>query len=132
MFGLTFEKLLLIGVIAVLLVGPAQLPRYAAALAKAVKVVRALLDTAKERVRDEIGPEFDDVDWKRLDPRQYDPRSIIRDALQADDRPGEPASSPPPGTPGTPGTPARAGVELRPDPPHVVPGHPIGEDSMYR
>jgi sec-independent protein translocase protein TatB len=28
-----------------------------------------------------MGPEFDDVEWQKLDPRQYDPRRIIRDAL---------------------------------------------------
>ena len=32
-------------------------------------------------MRDEMGPDFDDVDWKKLDPRQYDPRRIIREAL---------------------------------------------------
>jgi Sec-independent protein translocase protein TatA len=56
MFGLTFEKLLLIGVIAVILIGPANLPRYASGLAKMVRGLRRLLDTAKERVRDEMHP----------------------------------------------------------------------------
>jgi sec-independent protein translocase protein TatB len=37
-------------------------------------------------MKDEMGPEFDDVDWKKLDPRQYDPRRIIREAL-IDDEP---------------------------------------------
>jgi sec-independent protein translocase protein TatB len=36
---------------------------------------------AKERMRDEMGDDFNDVDWRKLDPRQYDPRRIIRDAL---------------------------------------------------
>jgi sec-independent protein translocase protein TatB len=39
-----------------------------------------LRDT-KTRMRDEMGPEMDDVDWRKLDPRQYDPRRIIREAL---------------------------------------------------
>ena len=37
---------------------------------------------AQGRMRDELGPDFDDMDWKKLDPRQYDPRRIIREALQ--------------------------------------------------
>ncbi len=37
---------------------------------------------AKNRMREELGPDFDDMDWKKLDPRQYDPRRIIREALQ--------------------------------------------------
>jgi sec-independent protein translocase protein TatB len=35
-------------------------------------------------MREEMGPEFDEVDWKKLDPRQYDPRRIIREALLDD------------------------------------------------
>lgn len=81
MLGLSFDKLLIIGVIAVLIVGPQRLPGYAAKLATFVKALRAMADNAKVRMREEMGPEFEDLDWKRLDPRQYDPRRIIREAL---------------------------------------------------
>ena len=36
---------------------------------------------ATDQVRQELGPEFDDVDWRKFDPRQYDPRRIVREAL---------------------------------------------------
>ncbi len=114
MFGLTFDKLLLIGIIAVILIGPESLPRYAAALAKTVRGLRLMLDSAKERLREEIGPEFDEVDWKHLDPRQYDPRSIIREALLSDDRP-EVGTQP-------------ASVEASPTSPVADPE----DDGMYR
>ncbi|WP_425287238.1 twin-arginine translocase TatA/TatE family subunit [Leifsonia stereocauli] len=81
MFGLTFEKLLIIGVIAVFLLGPERLPHYAAQLGRLVRQLRDMANGAKDRMRDEMGPDFDDVDWKKLDPRQYDPRRIIREAL---------------------------------------------------
>ena len=42
--------------------------------------MRDMATGAKDRVREEMGPDFD-VDWKKLDPRQYDPRRIIREAL---------------------------------------------------
>ena len=84
-FGLTFEKLLVIGIIAVFLLGPQRLPEYAAKLAKLVRTLRGYADGAKDRLREEMGPEYDDVDWKKLDPRQYDPRRIIREALLEDD-----------------------------------------------
>ena len=86
MFGLTFEKILLIGIIAVFLLGPDKLPHYAAQLARLVRNLRDMANGAKDRMRDEMGPEFDNLDWKKLDPRQYDPRRIIREAL-ADDTP---------------------------------------------
>ncbi|MFZ4894118.1 twin-arginine translocase TatA/TatE family subunit [Plantibacter sp. Mn2098] len=84
MFGLTFDKLLIIGVIAVFLLGPDRLPHYAAQLGRLVRTVRDMATGAKDRMREEMGPEFDEVDWKKLDPRQYDPRRIIREALLDD------------------------------------------------
>mgnify|MGYP001129935132 CR=1 FL=1 len=94
-FGLTIEKLLLIGLIAALLVGPERLPRYAEGLARLLGRLREFLRGAKTRVRDEMGEDFNDVDWRRLDPRQYDPRRIIREAL-LDEPPLKPVS---PGAP---------------------------------
>jgi sec-independent protein translocase protein TatB len=79
--GFGFEKILVIAVIALFLVGPEKLPDYAARLARFVRGARRMLDDAKDRVREEMGPDFDEEDWRRLDPRQYDPRRIIRDAL---------------------------------------------------
>ena len=80
-FGLTFEKLLLIGVIAAVIIGPERLPKAAETFAGFVRKAGEYLRDTKSRMRDEIGPEIDDVDWRKLDPRQYDPRRIIRDAL---------------------------------------------------
>jgi sec-independent protein translocase protein TatB len=87
--GITIEKLLLIGVIAALLVGPERLPRYAEALAGFTRRARDWMSSARTRVKDEMGEDFDDVDWRTLDPRQYDPRRIIREAL-LDDAPVTP------------------------------------------
>ena len=84
-FGLTIEKLLLIGVIIVFLVGPDRLPAYSAKLARFVRSLRDMANGAKERMRDELGPDFDEMEWKKLDPRQYDPRRIIREALTEDE-----------------------------------------------
>ncbi|GAA1730382.1 sec-independent translocase [Microcella frigidaquae] len=86
-WGLTFEKLLLIGLIAVLIIGPDRLPGYAAQFGRFVRTVRDMANGAKQRMRDEMGPDYDDVDWKKLDPRQYDPRRIIREALLEDEAP---------------------------------------------
>jgi len=94
--GLTFDKLLLIGIVAVFVVGPQRLPHYASQLARIVKRVRGFADDAKDRMREEMGPDFDDLDWKKLDPRQYDPRRIIREALldDDDDEPARPRVKP--------------------------------------
>jgi sec-independent protein translocase protein TatB len=86
-FGLTFDKLLIIAVIAVFLIGPDRLPQYAAQLARLVKTLRGFANGARDRMREEMGPEFDEVDWRKLDPRQYDPRRIIREALLEEEKP---------------------------------------------
>lgn len=86
MGGLTFDKLAIVLVIALIILGPERLPYYAQKLGELVKSVKRMTDGAKERVKDEMGEDFDDVDWKQLDPRQYDPRRIIRDALLEEER----------------------------------------------
>lgn len=88
MFGLTFEKLLLIGVIAVFIIGPDRLPLYTQKLAHFVRQARDFITGAKGRMKDELGDDFDEIEWKKLDPRQYDPRRIIREALLDDAVPG--------------------------------------------
>ena len=93
-FGLTFEKLLIIGIIAVFILGPERLPYYASQLARLVKSLRTMANGAKDRMREEMGPDFDEIDWKKLDPRQYDPRRIIREALVDDEAPA-PVVKPP-------------------------------------
>jgi sec-independent protein translocase protein TatB len=93
MFELSFEKLLVIGLLAAFLLGPQHLPRYAAQLARLVRVVRHMASDARGRLEEELGPDFD-ADLRRLDPRQYDPRRILRDALTTDEE--EPVPDPVP------------------------------------
>ena len=88
-FGLTIEKLLVIALIAAFVVGPERLPRYAEALSTFTKRAREWMSTARTRVKDEMGDDLDALDWRTLDPRQYDPRRIIREAL-LDDAPAQP------------------------------------------
>ena len=83
---MSFEKLLVIAVIAVFLIGPTRLPAYAAKLGQLVRSLRGLADDVQRQVREEVG-ESVDLDWRKFDPRQYDPRQIIRDALLADPEP---------------------------------------------
>jgi len=94
MFGLTFDKVIIIAIVAAFLLGPERIPHYAAMLGRFVRKAKEMTAGAKERLRDEMGPEFDEVDWKKLNPRQYDPRRIIRDAL-LDDGPATPTVSRP-------------------------------------
>jgi sec-independent protein translocase protein TatB len=83
-FGLSGEKLLILGIIAVIVLGPERLPEYAKGLANIIKSLRRMANGAKTQMKDELGEDFEDLDWRKLDPRQYDPRRIIREALTED------------------------------------------------
>lgn len=88
MFDINGSEFLVIAVIAVILVGPDRLPEYVRGLRALVKRVRAAVRDGETALRSEFG---DDVDWESLDPRQYDPRKIVRDAL-FDDSDATPAT----------------------------------------
>ncbi|THJ66032.1 Sec-independent protein translocase TatB [Arthrobacter echini] len=84
MLGINGLELVALALIAVVVLGPERLPEYAAQLARLVKGLKRMATGAREQLREEIGPELDEVDWRKLDPRQYDPRRIIKEALLDD------------------------------------------------
>lgn len=81
------EKLLLIAVIAAVFIGPQHLPKLAAGAARAVDAARNFLRGAKARAKEELGDDFDFEELRKYDPRQYDPRRVIRDTLFEEDAP---------------------------------------------
>lgn len=86
-------EFLVLLVVALVVVGPERLPQYAQQFGQLVREMRKMAMGAREQVRTELGPDFDDVDWQKLDPRQYDPRRIVREALSDawdDDAPAKP------------------------------------------
>lgn len=88
MFSINGGELLVLVVVALVVLGPERLPHYAQQLGRLVREVRSFALKAREQVREEMGEDFDDIDWQALDPRRYDPRRIVRDALfDGDDDP---------------------------------------------
>jgi sec-independent protein translocase protein TatB len=80
-FGINPSEFIVLLAVAAVVLGPERLPEYAQQLARLVRELRRMAQGASAQVRDELGPEFDDIDWRKLDPRQYDPRRIVREAL---------------------------------------------------
>ncbi len=76
------SELLIIAILAVVLVGPERLPEYVRGLRSIVKRLRGIMRDGQAALKNEFG---EDVDWQTLDPRQYDPRRIVRDALFEED-----------------------------------------------
>jgi sec-independent protein translocase protein TatB len=100
------NELLVLLVLAAFLIGPERLPEYAEQVARLVRRLRDVTTGARARIKAELGPEFEDVDWSQFDPRRYDPRRIVREALldegPAPYRPGP--SMPPAGGREAPGS----------------------------
>jgi sec-independent protein translocase protein TatB len=72
------SEFLVIALLALILVGPERLPEYVRGLRSVVLRLRALLKDGQAALKEELG---EDVDWSQLDPRTYDPRRIVREAL---------------------------------------------------
>lgn len=87
MFGINGAEVLVLLLVAVVVVGPERLPAYAEQLGGWVRQLRELVRSTKDRVASEMGEDAVDLDWATLDPRRYDPRRIVREALLEDDPP---------------------------------------------
>lgn len=85
------EKLLVIAVIAGLCLGPARLAAHTRQLNAFLRQLRGWADTTKAQIEEQTGV---DIDWSELNPRRYDPRRIIRDALTQPQTPYETAIEP--------------------------------------
>lgn len=115
MFDINGSEFLVLGAVALFVLGPEKLPGYAAQAARVLRQLRTMADGARDQMREQLGPEFDDVDWKALDPRQYDPRRIVRDALAAaDDDENAPERPEKPKSAGGPSANGSAGGESAP------------------
>lgn len=103
MFGINGGELIILLVVIALVVGPERLPGYAEQLGKWARELRHYVQDARRRVDDELGDVG--VDWEALDPRRYDPRRIVREALLDD-----PHAASTPGVPRQPGAASPAGA----------------------
>ncbi|MDV7198609.1 twin-arginine translocase TatA/TatE family subunit [Rhodococcus kroppenstedtii] len=133
MFGLTLEKLFLVALIAGVVLGPARLPDYARHLARSVRSLRQFVDTTRAAAEQDLGMPLRRSEWESVNLRQYDPRRIVRDALE-ESSPVETTEQAAPARPGrkyvvagTSSHPVR--VPLDADDPRRVAARPDGSTS---
>lgn len=86
-------EILLLVVAGLFILGPERLPEGAAWLAKTIRQVKDYATGAKESLRSELGPEFDELrkpleDLRGL--RNFNPRTMAKRALFDDDPPAKP------------------------------------------
>jgi sec-independent protein translocase protein TatB len=64
-------EFLVLLVIAVILFGPERLPELARKAARTIRYVRTMADNAQRQLKDELGPEFSDLDVRDLHPKTF-------------------------------------------------------------
>ncbi|HEX3932379.1 MAG TPA: sec-independent translocase [Nocardioides sp.] len=77
MFGVGLPELAVIAFVAVLVFGPEKLPDFARQAGRMVRQVRAFANQARDELREELGPEYADLDLRDLDPRKIVKRHIM-------------------------------------------------------
>jgi sec-independent protein translocase protein TatB len=69
MFGVGLPELAVIAFVAVLVFGPDKLPDFARQAGRFVRTMRQFANQARDELRDELGPEYADLNLRDLDPR---------------------------------------------------------------
>ncbi|WP_422117128.1 twin-arginine translocase TatA/TatE family subunit [Brachybacterium sp. UNK5269] len=76
--GLGGWEIVVLLIVFLVIVGPQRLPDVTRQLVQWVRQARRWVDDSRTTVEDEMGIAIEDL--KKYDPRQYDPRRIIREA----------------------------------------------------
>ena len=71
MFDLSIGKLLVLGVLALIIFGPDQLPKLAGQAGRALRDLRRIAESAKADLQEGLGPEFRDFDINDLHPKNF-------------------------------------------------------------
>ena len=100
MFDLSISKLLILAVIALVIFGPKELPKVAAQAGRALRDLRKIAESAKNDLREGLGPEFANFEIEDLNPKRFVQKHLFDD-LNGDSVPAAPAQSPRPARTGT-------------------------------
>jgi sec-independent protein translocase protein TatB len=71
MFGLGMEKIFVLAVLALFLVGPDKLPQFAMDAARFLQRVRGFGHQAVNELKGQLGPEFANLELKDLHPKTF-------------------------------------------------------------
>jgi sec-independent protein translocase protein TatB len=90
MFGVGLAEAALIAFVAVLVFGPDKLPDLAKQAGAMVRKARQFANAARDELREELGPEFADLELRDLDPRTIVRKHIIEAMEEADEEAARP------------------------------------------
>lgn len=81
MFGIGLSELMVIAFVAVVVVGPEKVPDLARQAGRMLRQLRMLATATRDELRQELGPEFSDLELRDLDPRVM-VRKQVMEAMQ--------------------------------------------------
>ncbi|GAA3565658.1 MULTISPECIES: sec-independent translocase [Kribbella] len=83
MFNIGPLEIAVIAIVAILVFGPDRLPEFVRTAAKLLGQVRGMVSKAQNDLREELGPEFADLDVRDLNPRSF-VRKHLLDGIDGD------------------------------------------------
>jgi sec-independent protein translocase protein TatB len=97
MFNIGPMEFVVLALVGIVILGPDRLPQFARDAARMLRSLRDMATGARQQLREELGPEFADLDLRNLNPRtavqravfgdempdlrKYSPGAIVRDAV---------------------------------------------------
>ena len=87
MFGVGLPELAVIAFVAILVFGPDKLPDLARQAGRMARQVRDFANQARDELREELGPDFADLELRDLDPRTIVRKHIAEAMNDVDDVP---------------------------------------------
>lgn len=85
MFDIGFLEFAVLAVVALFIFGPEQLPKIAADAGRTIRDLRRLAAGARRDLKEQLGPEFADIDLQDLNPRGYVRRNLLGDLDDLDE-----------------------------------------------
>ena len=79
MFNIGPLELVVLAIVGVIVIGPDKLPNLARDAARLIRSLREMATGAQQQLRDELGPEFADVDLRNLNPKTALQRAVLGD-----------------------------------------------------
>lgn len=106
MFQIGPMEIVVLALVGLIVIGPDKLPGLTRDAIRMLRTLRDMATGARQQLRDELGPEFADIDLRSLnprtavqravfgddppdlrkyDPRRYNPGAVIRDTIMGED-----------------------------------------------
>ena len=94
MFGVGVPEIAVLLVVAVIVFGPDRLPDMARQAARMIHTLRGFARNAQNELRDELGPEYADLQLRDLDPRVAVRKQIMEAMAEIDEEDERPKPRP--------------------------------------